>query len=128
MTIPKNEFGVKSTSFYELYLFGFFCEKHKKVIMKKKLIFLWFYKLKMVKKMFRSRSKQKNCYNYLNLWQKKFPTKSSRMATHMNCMVIQSLQRQLDQVAIPQNEKKNVIKEKLLLLNDPTKFHTLERI
>lgn len=65
----------------------------------------------MVKKLFRFRSKQKNYYNELNLWQKKFPTKSGRMATHMNCMVTQSLQRQVDQIAIPRNEEKNVIEE-----------------
>jgi hypothetical protein len=82
----------------------------------------------LVKKLFRSRSKQNNYYKDLNLWQKKFPKKSGRMATHMNHMVTQSLQRQLHQVTIPHNEEKNVVEEKLLLLNDPTQFHTLEII
>jgi len=50
VTIPNNEFGVKSASFYELYLFGFFCEKHKKVIMKFLKKFLWFYWFKIGKK------------------------------------------------------------------------------
>jgi hypothetical protein len=52
---------------------------------------------------------------------KEFPKRSGKMATHVNHMLTQSLQRQLDQVA-------NVVEEELLLLNDPTQFHTLEII
>jgi hypothetical protein len=78
--------------------------------------------------MFRSRFKQNNYYKDLNLWQKTFPKKSGKMMTHMNYMVIQSLQGQLGQITIPHNEKKNVVEEEMLLLNDPTQFHTLERI
>jgi hypothetical protein len=39
--------------------------------------------------------------------------KSGRMVTNINQIVTQSLQRQLDQVTMQQNEEENVIEEKL---------------
>ncbi len=42
---------------------------------------------------------------------------------NMNHMVTQSLQKQLNKVAIWQNKEENVIEEKLQLLNDVEQFH-----
>jgi hypothetical protein len=50
------------------------------------------------------------------------------MATNINHMVIKGLHKQLDQVAMQQNEKKNVIKEKLSSINDATQFYTPKKI
>jgi hypothetical protein len=50
------------------------------------------------------------------------------MATNINHMVTKSLQKQLDQVAMQQNEKENVIEEELLSINDATQFYTPKRI
>jgi hypothetical protein len=50
------------------------------------------------------------------------------MAMNMNCMVTQSLYKQLDQVVIHLNEEKNVVEEKLPLFNDGAQFHTLKII
>jgi hypothetical protein len=46
------------------------------------------------------------------MWQKnKIQRKNSRMAMNRNQVVIQNLIRQLHQVAMQQNEKKNVVEE-----------------
>jgi acetolactate synthase small subunit len=45
------------------------------------------------------------------------------MVTKMNHMVIRSLHKQIDQIAIQQNENENVVEEKLMLLNDVAQFH-----
>jgi hypothetical protein len=50
------------------------------------------------------------------------------MAININRAITQSLQKQLDQVAMQQNENKNVMEGELLFASDATKFHTLERI
>jgi hypothetical protein len=47
------------------------------------------------------------------LWQKKIPRKSGRMVTNISQIVTQSLLKQLDQVAMQQNEEENVIEEKV---------------
>lgn len=43
-------------------------------------------------------------------------------------MVTQSLQKQLNQVPVWQNEKENVIEMESSLLGETMKFHTLERV
>jgi hypothetical protein len=50
------------------------------------------------------------------------------MAINIIRAITQSLQKQLDQVAMQQNENKNVMEGELLFASDATKFHTLERI
>ncbi len=43
---------------------------------------------------------------------------------NINHLMTQSLQRQLDQVAIQQNEEENVIEEELSFVNDAMQFYT----
>jgi hypothetical protein len=50
------------------------------------------------------------------------------MAININRAITRSLQKQLDQVAMQQNENENVMEGELLLANDVAKFHILERI
>ncbi len=50
------------------------------------------------------------------------------MVTKMNCMVIQSLHSQRDQIAIQKNENENVVEEELMLLNDAGQFHIPKQI
>ncbi len=54
------------------------------------------------------------------MWQKKIPRKSGRMVTNINQIVTQSLLKQLDQVAMQQNEEENVVKEKMLFTINAT--------
>ncbi len=50
------------------------------------------------------------------------------MVTNIYCMVIKSLQRQLDQITMQQNEENNVIEEEFLCVNDATQFYIPKRI
>ncbi len=47
------------------------------------------------------------------------------MGTNINHMVTQSSQKQLNQVPIRQNEKKNVVEMESSFLEEAMKFHTL---
>ncbi len=45
------------------------------------------------------------------------------MVIKMNSMVICSMHRQIDQIAIQQDENENVVEEEIILSNDVAQFH-----
>ncbi len=51
----------------------------------------------------------------------------SKMVTNISQIITQSLQKQVDQVTMQQNDDENVIEGKLLFANDAKQFHTLEK-
>lgn len=50
------------------------------------------------------------------------------MVININRMVTKSLQRQLDQLTMQQNEKKKLIEEELMFVNDVMQFYIPKRI
>lgn len=50
------------------------------------------------------------------------------MATNINQIVTQSLQRQFNQVTMQQNEDENVVEGEVMFVSDVAQFHTQERV
>ncbi len=97
---------------------GFFCEKHRKVIVKDFVIFPSFIYLELVKKLLGFWPKKNSCYKDLNMRQF-FSSKEKWYNGDKNESHGDSkFARQINQIVIQKNENENVVKEELMLLND----------